>query len=275
MVDQNEMNRIALIAVYFGKLPVWINFFIETCKYNPTIDWIIFIDDVFPDNIARNVRFIKTTMDDISQLFSEILELNIIIKRPYKLCDFRPAYGLCFGEYLKDYDFWGHIDLDVLYGDIREFITKNILKTKDIISADSRRICGPFSLYKNCNDINNLFKKNPEFTSIFLSNKHEAFDEIGFDETVKGLVNEGKIKCLFGHFQRYGKKRIPSYWYNGKIIVKSTKAETMFLHLRPFKKYIRPPSFEYNQAPFGWKITKKGFQVINNIKGFPHKYLAT
>ena len=275
MKNRNKVNRIALIAVYFGKLPNWINFFIETCKYNPSINWIIFIDDTFPENKAENVKLIKTTLNHINLAISEKLKLNIAIKNPYKLCDLKPTYGLCFEEYLKGYDFWGHIDLDVLYGDIRKFITEDFLKKYDIISSDSKRLCGPFNLYKNCEKINNLFKENERYQQVFESNKHEAFDEVGFDKTVKQLAHKGEIKCLFGDFQRYGKNRIPSYWSNGRIIVKSTKAETMFLHLRPFKKYIQPASFEWNKASYGWKITKRSFRILLNKKRFLNKYFSS
>ena len=36
--------------------------------------------------------------------------------------DLRPAYGVLFEEYLDGYDFWGHCDLDVLFGRIRDHL---------------------------------------------------------------------------------------------------------------------------------------------------------
>ena len=45
--------------------------------------------------------------------------MQVTLDRPYKLCDFKPAYGFIFGEYLKEYDYWGHCDIDIVWGDLR------------------------------------------------------------------------------------------------------------------------------------------------------------
>ncbi len=55
----------------------------------------------------------------------------VSIPRPYKLVDFRPAFGELFSEYLLQYDFWGHCDLDVIFGDIRAFVTNDITLNYD------------------------------------------------------------------------------------------------------------------------------------------------
>ena len=101
------MKSICLIDVYFGKLPMWINLFLETCKANPTIDWVIFIDDDVPKNKVKNVKFIKSSLKEMNKFMSKRLNLNITVKNPYKYCDIRPAFGYIFQEKLKNYDFWG------------------------------------------------------------------------------------------------------------------------------------------------------------------------
>jgi len=41
--------------------------------------------------------------------------------------------GLIFEDYVAGYDFWGHCDLDVVWGDIRKFLHTRILSDSDII----------------------------------------------------------------------------------------------------------------------------------------------
>ena len=55
------------------------------------------------------------------------------VNSPYKLCDYKPVYGLIFDEDLQDYDFWGHCDVDLIFGDIRKFI--NLYKKRGIYAS--------------------------------------------------------------------------------------------------------------------------------------------
>ena len=59
------------------------------------------------------------------------MALDINIQKPYKLCDFKPAYGKIFEDYLEAYDFWVHCDLDIRWGDIRKFIPEKVLEEKE------------------------------------------------------------------------------------------------------------------------------------------------
>jgi len=257
------MSCIALVAAFFGKLPTWMDYFIETCRHNPSVNWIIFTDDTPPDNKPDNIQFIHMSMEETKSLFSDKLHFKVGINTPYKMCDFKPAYGFCFEEYLKGYDFWGHIDLDVLYGNIPKFISEKMLDEFDIISADKNRICGVVTLYRNKPMINTLFKENSEYEKVYKSENFGYFCENKFDKTVKQLVGQEKITCLFGDFQRYGKSRIPSYWINGRLITRSSGEESIFLHLRPIRKSLIPQKFNPDYTQFGWKITKKTIQPLS------------
>ena len=50
--------------------------------------------------------------------------LNINLRSPYKLCDLKPAYGYIFNNLLKDFDYWGYSDLDLLFGNLDELLKK-------------------------------------------------------------------------------------------------------------------------------------------------------
>jgi hypothetical protein len=283
-MDNKYLNQIVLIVAYIGKLPHYINLFVETCKFNPSVDWIIFSDQLPPENKASNVKFIKMTLRDIEELIYNKLKLRPNITRGYKLCDFKPAYGIIFKDYLKEYDFWGHTDLDMVLGDIRKFITSNVLENYDIVSADERRLCGPFTLFRNCKKINELYQEHKDYEIIFGSNKHYAFDEKDFNEVVVQAQRKGSIHCLFRFFRKWGNRnkeallwrndkpedneyRETFLWRNGKLIVEEDNREIIFLHLRPWiKDFGRFESvsfpFKWHEAKNGWRFTKGHFYLL-------------
>jgi hypothetical protein len=174
-------KTIGLIACYLGPLPWYFGFFIHSCKYNPSVDFFILIDDTSSMwTLPSNVHIIYQTKEDISILLTERLKLEISIHDGYKLCDFKPTYGIVFSDLLYKYDFWGHTDIDIIYGDIRHFITCDLLETFDLISVRPDWLTGCFLLYKNNDRLNTLFMHSKDYKKVFTSAKHYCFDETNF-----------------------------------------------------------------------------------------------
>lgn len=65
------------------------------------------------------------------------------MKKAYKLCDFRPAYGYIFEYLIKGFDYWGYCDIDLIYGDIRKYLPKNMYEYPKLFTL------GHFTLIKN------------------------------------------------------------------------------------------------------------------------------
>ena len=182
------MKSICLIIPYFGKWPAWFNMYLETCRHNPSVDWLFFTDCEIPKDAAQNTKFFKMSLDDFSVLASKKLGLKIKLKTAYaygrrpKVSEYRPACGVIFEDYLKDYDFWGYSDIDVVYGDIRKFITDDMLETYDIITAKKKYIVGHFVIYKNCDKMNRLYQMARGYKRVFLyTNKWYNFGECSKD----------------------------------------------------------------------------------------------
>lgn len=191
------MKKIILISTHFGKLPKWIGLYLETCRWNPTVDWIIFSDHPMASPDASNVRWVRMTMPDLGALASAKLKLTISLENPRKICDLKPAYGAIFEDYLGGYDFWGHVDLDMLWGDIRAFMTDELLERYQIISAMPRHICGCFTLYKNRDDITRLYGQSPGYRGVLEDGAWQYFfDEKIFPETVFRAAQQGKLNFL-------------------------------------------------------------------------------
>jgi len=171
------MNRIGIIICYFGQWPFWFPYFIESCNNNNNIDWLIFNDNMDISPKYPNIRFYKMNLNKFNQLAQQKICLEINIQTPYKLCDLKPLFGKIFEDYLLDYTFWGYGDIDVIFGQIKEFIPDKILQNYDIISTYKGFLSGPFCLFRNETKINELYKYSRNYPSILTAQKHFGFDE--------------------------------------------------------------------------------------------------
>jgi hypothetical protein len=98
---------------------------------NPSVDFMFFTDtDVEP---AKNIIVYKMQFSDFQQLVQKAFDFPIVLDRPYKLCEYKQAYGYILQDYMKEYDFWGFGDLDLVYGDLRSFFTEDILTHKFLL----------------------------------------------------------------------------------------------------------------------------------------------
>ena len=96
------------------KKPISYDAWEATAVTNDTIDFYIFTDiPEIKDN--KNIRVITCTFEECRQMIQKVMNFKISLESPYKLCDYKPTYGLVFHNWLKDYDFWGYCDLDVVF----------------------------------------------------------------------------------------------------------------------------------------------------------------
>ena len=144
------MNKIAIICPYFGKLPKNYNYTFESMGNNSFIDWFVFTNDDVENPTYKNIRLVKMNFDDVRKIINKKIGTNINLV--YKLCDYKPLYGIIFDNYLKPYDYWGYCDLDMIFGDLKKFITDDVLSKNDKIYD-----LGHFSIYKNRKELNRIY----------------------------------------------------------------------------------------------------------------------
>lgn len=152
--------KICIIIPFFGALPPWSNLFFMSCGYSPSIHFKIFTDDDRAWEYPENVEIIPMKFLEMQNLLKDKLKKlgGGYLGFPYKLCDYRPAYGYIFEDYLSDYDYWGHCDMDTLMGNLESWLAKGNYKDYDRLLS-----YGHLSLYKNEEEINSLFmKKMPD-----------------------------------------------------------------------------------------------------------------
>jgi hypothetical protein len=168
------MNKIIVFFPHFGTLPPQYKMWRASALYNTDIDFMFFTDcDVEP---AKNIIVHKMSFANFKQMVQIKFDFPIMLDRPYKICDYRPAFAYIFSEFINGYDFWGWGDLDVVYGDIRHFVTDDVLLHYKMISG-----FGHFTLYKNDEYVNTFFMKKVDgyvsYKEAFSQRRSMYFDE--------------------------------------------------------------------------------------------------
>lgn len=173
-------HSIALMVSWYGPYPWYFPYFVHTVSFSPTVDFIIVTDNTEEiPNKPDNLKIVYHTMAELKENFSYKLGFSVNIDSPYKLCDFKPAYGFLFQDIINSYDFWGHIDLDIVFGDVRGFMTEEILQNHDVITCRHDFTAGCFTLYRNTDYCNTLFTKSNAYQTVFSTPKNYWFDECG------------------------------------------------------------------------------------------------
>jgi hypothetical protein len=159
--------RIVMASYMFDNDKAYTRLFVESARYSG-ID-IVLIGDPAPKFVLpSNVRHLSVSWDDFVERISNRLfdgaELTQLTNATrYNVIDFKPAFAYLFPEVVHGYDWWGHLDNDMLLGNVRHFISREMLDEYDWIPGigpHDRKIVknwGPFTLYRNYNKTNDLF----------------------------------------------------------------------------------------------------------------------
>ena len=178
MSINKEKNKIALVIPYDGELPKIFTLFKESVRNKP-VDILFFTPLQQPDNLPSNIKWNYFSPSSFYESVLLKLGVQIELRNTYKICDFRPAFGLLFAGYLSGYEFWGSIDIDTIVGDFQSFVTDDILNSIDVFSGIKGYISGSFFLLRNNDYCNNLFKKSKDWLTVMQVQKYMAFDECG------------------------------------------------------------------------------------------------
>jgi hypothetical protein len=192
-------HKIAILIPYFGGWPSWINFFIESCRWNQGMEWFLFSDQSPPENRSPNVRHIQIGFEQYKDLVSEALGIRFNPSNPYKLCDVKPALPYVHQELLRSCNFVGFGDLDVIYGNIRSFYDNELLSNYDLLSTHADRISGHLCLMRNDDLMISAFKRIPRWAKLMSQELPAGIDEREFYNIFRG--RRAKVADWFGHNQ--------------------------------------------------------------------------
>jgi hypothetical protein len=205
--------RKLFIIPWFGKYPEWLDQWVANMEVlkKQGYDYLIFSNlKLFEQRVART------------------LGVTPIIKPGEgKVWDYRPMFGVIFKDEIKGYDYWGHTDFDCVYGDVNKYFPKEPF---DIWSNHDTYLCGPWSLYKNDERVNNLFRENCWLNKI--SNPQPTgWAENEYTETINKLAN---VKYTLYQNKDFSDMSAINY-SDGKLY--DGQDEIMMVHFRRTKIY--------------------------------------
>ena len=124
--------KIALIIPYFGKFPNYFTLWEYSASKNNNIDFLVFTDSPRKSQYT-NIFYIQYQLQEIRNKIESEIGFIPVLTNPYKIVDYKPLYGCIFNEYLNDYSHWGYCDSDVIFGDLKLFLTDEKLNLYDRI----------------------------------------------------------------------------------------------------------------------------------------------
>ena len=274
---------IKLLCAYFGGFPAWFPYFVESCRHNPSVDFCLFADVDSPVQLPPNLEIRKTTFADYNALVARQLDISFEQARPYKLCDLKPAFGYLHEDIFAGYDFWGYCDIDLVFGDIRAFLTPEVL-SYDVISTHEKRAAGHFTIFRNTEKYRLAFMKCRNWKQILEDPENQRFDERGFSnlfvkfkrvgfmhrlwEAVMPLAKNVYFKEQYTtHSNKIrwedGSLNFPTEWYwkRGKVTNNVSSREYIYYHFMRWKTYW-DDSMDWsagNPQDDEWTISAAGF----------------
>ena len=287
----SEFPRILVIAVWFGPLPNWIPLWLTSCRFNPDLDWLLVTDSDLPKVvIPNNVHVVRSTMPEFVARIEEVAGFPLRFQKAYKACDYRPLFG-CLTELVPGaWDFWGHCDLDMLFGNVRAFLTPDLLAFHDRVFG-----VGHFSLYRNDDNTNTYYRRPCEgldYREILSDPRSRGFDEHNGVNKIWRLhggrfyENESVIADIdpkIGSMRRTSSNaKVPNsrkqvfcfdqgrvlrhYWGRGGL----HSEEFMYIHFQKRRFDLPPLPLECERA---W-LTPRGFVEMDEEPLTPNKIVA-
>ena len=202
-----KKKLIVMIMFYFGAVSPYFDLWRRSAEMNTDFTFYLYTDMELDLTGSPNVVLKKTTWEDMKKRVHQKLGPHVVLNKPYKLCDYRTAYGLIFEEDIRDFDFWGIGDLDVIYGNLNHFISQEMLEQYDKLYYH-----GPFQLFRNSEKMRYLFKQHypniQDCEYAFSTNYICHFDETGttawaseYDDSIKMYFNPDFYDPLFSSYR--------------------------------------------------------------------------
>ena len=169
-------SRLVLMTAVFGvsPLPPYFPMFLRSIQESGADGIIIGGDEMdFKGLLPSNVRHIPLTWEGLHELISNKLFdgtplTGFQVAAGYKVNDVKPLFGFLFREYIQEYEFWAHVDTDMIFGDLARFMNP-LMDEFDVITPLESKSCddglnvpckvtyGPFTAYRNVPGITELF----------------------------------------------------------------------------------------------------------------------
>lgn len=257
---RNPLGKVKVLMPFFGGFPDWFWLYLTTCRHNPQIDWHFFSEHPPKDECPPNVHHTRLTVPGFNELAGRKLGVPVKFERAFKVCDFRPAFGVIFDEFLEGYDYWAWGDADLFFGDLQTGLGRIGFAGRDIVSVRSEFLSGELTFLKNSDLVNQLFRQSRDWQKVFESKLGHNFCEAGhfkdrpidsFTEVViRAQVRDG-LDLFLGDLGHNDRKNPPHtlnlFWKEGKLWDLNTGLSSLLYHFLDLKK---DEGFKIPSAPF-------------------------
>jgi len=213
-------NEIVLIQVWLGKIPDYFWYHYETTKNLLGLDFILFTDQNIKLD-SKNYKVINITKEEIESQLSNKLNFDIKLSNNKKTCDLKASFGDLFEKYINTYKYFGCYDIDTLFGDVYNTLTKYLNNYDFITIADEKyhnRLAGPFLIIKNTQELKTLYKKG-DYINCMLSNNVECYEEHTLSDLAKEKYKIKIINSINCETDNGGKNTYDVHWSGGKLII--------------------------------------------------------
>ena len=280
-----------MLCFYFGRWPVWMNFFVESCKWNPDVRWRFYTDCGQPENRASNIDYVPISFDDYKALVRARLGITFDPVHPHKLCDLRPALGFLHEQDTTGYPFFGYGDLDVIYGNISSFYGEERLAGSDVVSTHPERLSGHFAVLRNTPALRCAFERIPNYRALLEMPQQTGVEEKQFSQvflkltTERSLFVERHSTVLSVRRWHDGTMNYPQrwFWQRGRLTnERDGEREFLYLHFMRWQSahWINNPPvpgeaawvgrelihLDWRRAADGFCISPEGFTPIDQLR---------
>lgn len=252
--------------------------FSSKAAWNPDVQWRIYTDCGKPENKADNIDFVPISFDDYKGLVRERLKIAFDQAQPYKLCDIKPALGAVHEREIADYPFFGYGDIDVIYGDISRFYSKEKFADLDVISTHPERLSGHFAVLRNTSTLRRAFEQIPDYRAMLEAQQIIGMDEFGFSEIFLNSSKErtsfverhSTILCWRGWHDATMDYPKRWFWQNGQLTNERDGArQFLYLHFMRWQssRWTNDPPQPGEAAWVGHEIVHTDWRIARN-EGF-------
>lgn len=262
---------IAIVVTFFGTPPIWLPAFFRSCQTNPDVTWLIYADFDVPT--PPNVTMKRMDLREFEARASDVVGVPITIDPTMvrKICDFKPLYGLMFANDLRGFDFWAYSDLDVIWGDVRQFATDELLSGHVIVSPRQRKLGGHGTFWRNTEVNNRLFELVPDVITHLTNPHYVRVDENLLTRALRELIAKSSFKArpkIYWEQEmtitaEYQKALLTSdrdwqlRWRDGHAFDDEGR-EVMYLHFHKLVMCMKSIDFGFGDEPQAFSLTPTG-----------------
>lgn len=270
--------RISILVPYYGRLPKWFPLFLQSAAHNERVHFFLITEEKVSLPLPSNISQVQVPLAEIERRVRNMVSSDFRISYPYKLVDVKPFYGVIFEDLLRDSQFWGYCDLDIVFGDLSPLLTSGRLQEADFFSADAGPVVGSFCLYRNIRRMNSFAQSAPEYIQRLNSSEYESLDEI---ELTKALAQANDVRYIRAERLAESQLSISAqgrtvgrtlgvmgepnefYWADGHTFIRSSgrqPQEVMYLHFIGLKRSYHWAAYHPARKYSEFGFSAAGFQ---------------